>query len=162
MDSGPKIHTRMSRAVKWAPTRYNKPSVHFSFSKNHNISTYSIDLLKGKCTEGLLYHVGAHLKAGCILVWILGPESITATVLLCQSWLQCETIPRPITITLRNRGIWLKCRKDFLSLVSYRSAIWLFRRRFAAQMETSLSHSGISLVYYLSKCSLLTCTPNLD
>ena len=63
--------------------------VHFPFSKNHTIITYSIDVLKGKCTEGLLHHVGAHLKAPDILVWILGPESITARVLLCQSWLQC-------------------------------------------------------------------------
>ena len=44
---------------------------------------------KGKCTQGLLYHVGAHLKALAVLVWILGPESTTARVLLCQSWLQC-------------------------------------------------------------------------
>ena len=45
--------------------------------------------MKVKCTEGLLYHVGAHLKALGVLVWILGPESTTARVLLCQSWLQC-------------------------------------------------------------------------
>ena len=34
--------------------------------------------------------MGAHLKALGVLVWILGPESTTARVLLCQSWLQCE------------------------------------------------------------------------
>ena len=94
VNSGLKIHTRMLRASKWAPTWYNKPSVHFPFSKNHNINTYSIDLLKGKCTEGLLYHVGAHLKALGILVWILGPESTTARLLLSQSWLKCACIIR--------------------------------------------------------------------
>ena len=36
------------------------------------------------------YQVGAHLKALNILVWILGPESTTATVLFRQSWLHCE------------------------------------------------------------------------
>ena len=65
-----------------------KHSVHFPFSKNHNINTYSIDLLNGKCTECFIYHVGAHLKALGILVWILGPESTTANVLLCK--IQCE------------------------------------------------------------------------
>ena len=39
--------------------------------------------------DGLSYHDGAHLKALGILVWILGPESATARVLLRQSWLQC-------------------------------------------------------------------------
>ena len=67
-----------------------KHSVHFPFSKNHNINTYSIDLLRGKCTECFIYHVGAHLKALGILVWILGPESTTATVLFSQSWFHCE------------------------------------------------------------------------
>ena len=33
-------------------------------------------------TEGLLYHVGAHLKALGILVWIWGPESTTARLSL--------------------------------------------------------------------------------
>ena len=66
-----------------------KHSVHFPFSKNHNINTYSIDLLNGKCTECFIYHVGVHLKALGILMWILGPESTTARVLFSQSWLHC-------------------------------------------------------------------------
>ena len=32
----------------------------------------------------------AHLKALGILVWILGPESTTTRVSLCQIWSQCE------------------------------------------------------------------------
>ena len=59
----------------------------FRFSRNHNINTYSIDLLNGKCTECFIYHVGAHLKALGILVLILGPESTTGRILLRQSWL---------------------------------------------------------------------------
>ena len=53
-------------------------------------------LLKESCTEGLLYNVGAHLKALGILVWILGPESTTARLLLSQSWLKCAAKTEPI------------------------------------------------------------------
>ena len=111
-------------------------------------------LLKGKCTEGLLYHVGAHLKALGVLVLILGPESTTARVLLCQSWLQMclqNRLPRTFNVIFYSFSLLHLSFCFICHTVSTVKHTVLYVKL----PHLSQCHSVISVtMFYLSHCSI--------